>query len=280
MGLVEGKESMINHVSILGCGWYGSALAAYLLKQGFQVSGSATSSEKVQSLQQDGINSFIIRLDDDQQSLNVDSGFWDCDALVIASNVKLAANSSYLSAMRNVADLIKSKRIKKVILVSSTSVYGDHNGVIDESTTCEPETTSGAVLLELEGLFQGIEGVQSTALRFGGLVGPGRLPGSFFAGKKEIANGSAPVNLIHLEDCLGVTALLLRQEIMPGKVNGVSPDHPTRAEFYTLAARKQHLEEPEFVNERLNWKIVQSSFLEEVGYEFRVNDWRSWLHSL
>lgn len=271
---------MVNQVSILGCGWYGTALAAQLVKSGYNVMGSATSPEKIELLHQRGITGAVVKLDSDPERLNPTSSFWDCDALIIASNVKLGANPDYFSGMENLVDLVKSKQVKKVIFISSTSVYGDHNGVIDETTACDPETPSGAVLLKLESLFQGLSGIQSTALRFGGLVGPGRLPGSFFAGKQGISNGLAPVNLIHMDDCLGVTALLLQLGKMPLKVNAVSPDHPSRVEFYSLAAAQQRLEVPQFISERLNWKIVKSSFLENSGYEFQIRDWKCWLLSL
>lgn len=271
---------MVNRVSILGCGWFGTALAVHLLNDGFDVKGSATSKEKVSVLQQRGIPSYNIRLDQEVSLLSPDSDFWLSDALIISSNVKLAANDGYRSGMQNLVQQVKSTAMKKIIFISSTSVYGDHNAVVDDHTACSPDSPSGTVLLELESLLQNIPGVQFVSLRFGGLVGPGRLPGSFFAGKKNIPNGLAPVNLIHLEDCIGITALLLSLENLPSSVNGVSPDHPSRAEFYVLAAQQQGLEVPEFIMEKTDWKIVGSSFLQERGYAFRISDWKTWLTSL
>ncbi|HAP82964.1 MAG TPA: NAD(P)-dependent oxidoreductase, partial [Enterobacteriaceae bacterium] len=40
------------------------------------------------------------------------------------------------------------------------------------------------------------------------LVGPGRHPGRFFAGKSG-PNGNHGVNLVHLEDVVGAISLLL-----------------------------------------------------------------------
>lgn len=271
---------MVNRISILGCGWFGRALADHLVYKGYEVSGSATSVEKVALLNTSGISGHLIIVGEDEDRLYPRSSFWQCDALIVASNVKLSGNAGYLSGMRKVVEIIKSRQVKKVIFISSTSVYGDPDQAVDESTPCKPESTSGAVLIDLEALFQAIKGVQSTALRFGGLVGPGRLPGSFFAGKKGILNGLAPINLIHLDDCLGVTTRLLEQGALPAVVNAVAPDHPTRAEFYSLAAEVQHLDVPEFMLEKLNWKIVESSFLEELGYDFSIKDWQAWLKSL
>jgi nucleoside-diphosphate-sugar epimerase len=271
---------MTKRVSILGCGWFGSALAEHLISKGYDVRGSCTSQEKAAILQIRGISAYQIKVGDNPNLLDPHSSFWQCDTLIIASNVKLAANPCYISGMKKVVEVIKSGQVQQVVLVSSTSVYGEPDQVVDEGAVCKPETTSASVLLELEALLQAVPGIQSTALRFGGLVGPGRLPGTFFAGKKGVSNGLAPVNLIHLEDCLGVTTRLLQQDELPAIVNAVAPDHPSRAEFYGLAAEMQHLDAPEFISERLNWKVVKSSFIEDIGYDFLIKDWKAWLKSL
>ena len=46
-------------------------------------------------------------------------------------------------------------------------------------------------------------------LRLAGLVGPGRHPGRFFAGKSA-PDGQHGVNLVHLEDVIGAIELLLQ----------------------------------------------------------------------
>jgi nucleoside-diphosphate-sugar epimerase len=278
--LRSGLKIMAKRVSILGCGWFGGALAEHLISKGYDVSGSCTSQKKAAVLQMRGIPAYEIKVGEDLNLLDPNSNFWQCDALIIASNVKLAGNASYISGMKKVVEVIKSRQVKQLILVSSTSVYGEPDQVVDECAVCNPETASAAVLLDLEASFQAIAGIQSTALRFGGLVGPGRLPGTFFAGKKGVSNGLAPVNLIHLEDCLAVTTRLLQQDELPAIVNAVAPDHPSRAEFYGLAAEMQHLVVPQFISERLNWKVVKSSFLEDIGYDFLIKDWEAWLKSL
>jgi len=136
-----------------------------------------------------------------------------------------------------------------------------------------PDTESGKILLEAERLLQSQTSFKTTILRFGGLVGPGRHPGRFFAGKKDIPNGRAPVNLIHLNDCIGIGLAVIEQNTFGHLFNAVSPAHPQKADFYTNAALQGGLPAPEFLDELSNWKIVNSAELPVLGYEFKVKNW-------
>jgi nucleoside-diphosphate-sugar epimerase len=263
-------------VSILGCGWLGTALGKALLQKGYEVRGSVTRPEKLETLSLAGIQSFLIRLNE-ETTLDESSDFWNCDALVVASNVNLQGNNGYILGLKKVAKLIALKKVSRVIVVSSTSIYGEPNDPVDESSLPSPQTPSAKRLLEIETEFQNIKGIQSTMMRCGGLVGPGRMPGSFLAGKQNISNGLAPVNLIHLSDCIGIIERLLATNNKIDIINAVAPDHPSRSQFYTKAARVQDLAIPEFLLEKNAWKVVGSIVTERIGYTYQVHDWESWL---
>jgi nucleoside-diphosphate-sugar epimerase len=263
-------------VSILGCGWLGSALGQHLASNGFKVKGSVTNPEKMQGLSAMGIEGFIIRLNE-KTLLDVESDFWNSDALVLASNVNLQGNDGYVESLKELAKIIAVKKVKRVIILSSTSVYGEPNDMVDERSTLAPKTASAARLLEIESIFQDIKETNTTVIRFGGLVGPGRMPGSFLSGKQNISNGLAPVNLIHLGDCIGIIESLLNISNKIDILNAVSPDHPSRYQFYTTAARAQGLPLPEFLLEKKSWKVVRSIVIDQWGYEYQVNNWESWL---
>lgn len=263
-------------VSILGCGWLGMALAKDLVKQGFDVKGSATSHEKMVIINSQGIAGFIVKLEEGQQLVS-NSDFWNCDVLIIASNVKLAQNTGYLGAMQLIVALIKTKKINRIIFLSSISVYGEPNDIVDEDTAPAPKTASAGQLLALEELLKNVS--QAIVLRLGGLVGPGRMPGTFFAGKKNIPNGLAPVNLIHLTDCIGICKMLLDAPKLPKCLNAVSPDHPSKESFYKAAAAKEGLPLPEFLHEKDQWKIVNSRFMNSLGYQFEIDNWEKLLRA-
>jgi nucleoside-diphosphate-sugar epimerase len=265
-------------VSILGCGWYGLALAKTLVAKGAKVNGSTTSTSKLETLAEAGIKPFLIDLSADDPSYN--SEFFTCDVLVIAIPPKSRAGegAEYVPKLQRVINAINQNQIQKVILISSTGVYADLNKEINELTDPRPDTISGKILYEAEELFRQQIKFKTTIIRFGGLIGPGREPGRFFAGKMYIPNGLAPVNLIELNDCIGITEAILNKDAFGYIFNACSPHHPPKYEFYTKAAAKAGLEQPEFVSELNEWKIINSINVDSLlGYQYKINNWYSWL---
>lgn len=263
-------------VSILGCGWYGKALAKVLLAQGLSVKGSVTSVEKIDLLKELGITPFLVNFKSDNS--RYDPGFFQCDALIISipPKVRHGEANDYLSKIKGIIEAAIKYQVKRIIYISSTAVYGEVNGIVNEFDMPLPDTISGNVLLASEMLFRAESAFKTTIIRFAGLVGPGRHPGRFFAGKTDVPNGRAPVNLIHLTDCIDITCCVLDKEAFGYILNASSPDHPTKAEFYSDSATKAGLVVPGFKDELTGWKIINSVLLSELlGYKFRVPSWKN-----
>ena len=262
-------------VSILGCGWYGKALAKEFIKKVISVNGSATSLEKLGTLKDIGINPFIVQINADQ--INYDADFFKCDVLIISipPGLKKGEGSAYLPKIKHIIRDIPENNIQKVIYISSTGVYGDHNKKVTENDGPNPDTESGKILLEAENLFRNESDFKTTTIRFGGLVGPGRHPGRFFAGKKDIPNGLAPVNMIHLDDCVGIASTIIENDAFGYLFNACSPDHPAKEEFYADAAIKGGFEAPKFLHELNTWKIVESLNIKPIlNYTFKIQNWK------
>ncbi|MEN0053330.1 MAG: SDR family oxidoreductase [Mucilaginibacter sp.] len=260
------------NISILGCGWYGLALAKALIATGHQVKGSTTSAQKTEALAADGIDPYVVNFS--VGSENYDAAFFDCDVLFIAIPPKSRSGegAAFIPKIQGIIRAIKQHDVKKVVFISSTGVYADLNYEVTENTDPQPNTEAGKILLQAEDLFRDETSFKTTIIRFAGLIGPGRDPGRFFAGKKDIANGNAPVNLIHLDDCIGLSMVILDKQAFGYLFNGCSPDHPTRSAFYTKAAIKSGLEIPVFIEELKEWKVVKSVTVEPVlGYGYQVN---------
>ncbi|GAA4087414.1 SDR family oxidoreductase [Mucilaginibacter panaciglaebae] len=256
-------------VSILGCGWYGLELAKALVNKWTKVKGSTTSAGKLELLSQQGIEPYLINLSTDEP---IDTEFFDCDVLWIAipPRARTGNGEAYLQNLERLIPYIKSHHIKQVVLISSTGVYGNHNAEVTELDAPNPDAESGRILLAAEGLLKAESAFTTTIIRFGGLIGPGRDPGVFFAGKANIPNGEAPVNLIHLTDCIGISCAILDKQAFGYTYNAVSPSHPTKAEFYVGAANVRGLLSPQFIEEITDWKVVSSMNVEKyLGYEFK-----------
>ncbi|SDF40409.1 Nucleoside-diphosphate-sugar epimerase [Mucilaginibacter pineti] len=258
-------------ISILGCGWYGLALAKQLLKNNQPVKGSTTSPGKIAALSAEGIEPYLVNFTKDEQSY--DPGFFYCDVLVISipPKTKSGGGPDHVPKLTRIIEAIKLHKIKNVVLISSTGVYADLDKKVNENTDPQPNTEAGKILLAAENLFRAEPSFKTTIIRFAGLIGPGRDPGKFFAGKKDIPNGDAPVNLIHLDDCVAIGSAVIHKQAFGYLLNACAPHHPTRAEFYTQAAIKSGLEVPVFISELKEWKIIESVYLNEVlDYKFEV----------
>jgi nucleoside-diphosphate-sugar epimerase len=259
------------NISILGCGWYGSALAKAFIADDLQVKGSTTSPDKLAELALMGIEPHLVDFSPSRESY--DAAFFDCEVLWIAIPPKSRGGEGpiFVEKVKGIIEAIKIFAIPNVVFISSTAVYADNNRHVNEETDPQPNTEAGRILLEAENLFRAEDSFKTTIIRFAGLIGPARNPGRFFAGKKDIANGDAPVNLIHLDDCIGISKEILAKQAFGFLFNGCAPDHPTKADFYTQAAIDSELERPEFIGELKEWKIVESVNVGLVlGYEYKV----------
>ena len=180
-----------------------------------------------------------------------------------------------INQSENLIPFIEKSTIKKVLFVSSTSVYGDENGIITEETIPNPETESGKQLLLAEALLQKNQNFETTILRFGGLIGEDRHPVKFLAGKENLENPDAPVNLIHQNDCIEIIEVIIQQSKWNEVFNAAAPFHPTRQEYYTQKAKEQNLILPKFSSEKSNiTKVISSEKVENIlKYQFKLEEY-------
>jgi len=254
-------------ISVLGCGWFGLALAKQLVNLNFDVKGSTTSLNKLEVLKNAGISPFLL---DFKKAHSIEStSFFDADILFVCIPPKRNSTEflDYTDKIKTIISLARN-RSRQLIFISSTSVYGDVNKTVDENTQPVPDSTSGELMLKTEKII--LQEPNHTIIRFSGLFGPERDPGRFFAGKVNIPNGLAPVNLIYQDDAVGIALAILEKETFGKIYNACSPDHPNRNVFYTSAAQKSGLTEPHFLAEKKAWKIVDSVHVPQfLNYEFK-----------
>ena len=260
-------------ISILGCGWLGLPLAKSLLEKGFLVNGSTTSEEKISILKTAGIHPFLIALGENKIPEEINLFLEKSTILIIAIPPKLRSESSesFVSKMQNLLPFIENSSIKKVLFVSSTSVYADDNTIVTEATKPYPNTENGKQLVAAELLLQNNANFQTTIVRFGGLIGENRHPITFLSGKATIENPDAPINLIHQEDCIGVIESIIESECWNETFNAVTAFHPTRKTYYTQKAIEMNLPLPEFNESKPSvGKTISSNKIETIlKYKFK-----------
>lgn len=262
----------MRQISILGCGWLGLPLAEALLKNSFLVKGSTTSKEKLSTLQKIGIQPFQIVLSENGLIGDMTSFLEKSTVLIIDVPPKLRGGEkeNFVSKIKNVLPFIEKSAIENILFISSTSVYGEENGIVTEETEANPKTESGKQLLETEKLLHSNSNFKTTILRFGGLIGENRHPARFLAGKKNLESPHSPINLIHQEDCIGIILKIIEKNSWDKIFNAVAPYHPTRKEYYTQKAIELNLEVPEFRTETAVYgKTISSTTIEkELEYCF------------
>lgn len=272
------KENQ-NITGLLGCGWLGFPLATCLISKGYNVRASTTSPGKLGLMKQAGIDPYLVQFSFSETSPGLDR-ILDSDLLIISvppGRRNQDGFEIYGKMISELCERIPRSRVRRVILISSTSVYPHSNGIVNEYSDIFPETASGKLMAGSEALLRAIL-PDMVILRLAGLVGPGRMPGKFFAGKTGIPGGLAPVNLIHGNDAVRLICSLIEDENARGVFNGCAPSHPGREEFYTLASQAERLPLPEFIPEKTAWKIVSSVRLaEELHFEFEVPSLMDWL---
>ncbi len=266
----------MTQISILGCGWLGFPLAEKLLQNGYSVKGATTSEDKLPLLYHAGIQPFLVSVSSSEVNGDMALFLENSDILLINIPPKLKgnANASFVDKIKIMLPYIEASSVKKIIFISSTSVYSDNNAIITENTSSAPDTESGRQLLEAENLLRENDAIQTTIIRFGGLIGNDRHPIRFLAGRKNIENPEAPINLIHLDDCIGIIEKVIEKNIWNETFNAVAPFHPSRENYYHQKAAALKLALPEFDHgtPSVGKTILSDRLVNVLGYSFIKNN--------
>jgi pyoverdine/dityrosine biosynthesis protein Dit1 len=97
----------------------------------------------------------------------------------------------------------------------------------------------------------------------------------FLAGKENLENPDAPINLIHQNDCINIIEEIILQSKWNEVFNAVAPFHPSRSEYYTQKAKELNLILPKFSTEKSNIKkIISSEKIENIlNYQFKLDEY-------
>ncbi len=240
--------------SILGCGWLGFPLAKSFISEGFLVKGSTRSQEKFPLFKEAGILPYQIDID----AAMYFSDFFDADVLLI-----MITSKSY-EAYEGLVRKIEQAAIKRVLFVSSTSVYPRNN-----KTYTEEDETVDNLLAKVELLFTKNKNFKTTIIRFAGLYGGTRHPGNWFKGRK-IPQPKGFVNMIHRQDCINIIKMIIKKDVFGEVFNACADHHPTREEYYKAARQSINKPAPEFEESAtlVYKKISPAKLITRLNYQF------------
>lgn len=258
-------------ISIIGCGWLGLPLGQYLSEKNYLVKGSTTHTEKLETLQENGIEPFLLKLNPQLECEYVDN-FLDSDILIIniPPKISLQKTDAHVEQIANLLQAVKASPIKNIIYIGSTSVYPELNREMVENDISSPETSASPTMVKAENLLKAFSD-NVTILRSAGLMGYDRIPAKYFAGWKGLTTGDIPVNYIHRDDVIRIIETVIEKDFWGDTFNIVSPVHPIRKEIYAQNCEELGFEMPEFVDSPTPqpYKIINGDkWLEKSGYHY------------
>jgi hypothetical protein len=87
--------------------------------------------------------------------------------------------------------------------------------------------------------------------------------------KKEVLNPNAPINLIHLDDCINIIYNVIKKKAWGKIFLGVAPFHPKKIDYYNEKCEEFGLKKINFIDKHTSKKEVNDSKIQsELGYEF------------
>ncbi len=235
----------MSQVVIAGCGYVGNALARMLLAEGHEVFGIRRNPSELAK----GVRA--IRGDlADPRSLGPAPQRVEYAVFAVAADEssEQAYRRAYLDGLAGFLEWLadEGQRPKRIVMTSSTSVYGQRRGEhIDEDSPTHPTQFRGETLLASERLLAA-SGMSTVVVRLGGIYGPGResLIERALAGELSIRPAEHFSNRIHRDDAAGLVRHLLFHPAPAALYLGVDSEPAEESRLYTFLAKELGLPEP------------------------------------
>ncbi|WP_223490367.1 SDR family oxidoreductase [Pseudomonas sp. A-RE-19] len=201
-------------VLIAGCGDVGSRLATQLLAGHWQVYGLRRNVSRLPT----GVvgvagDLFSAQCPADWPTAPLDYLVYSAAA---TDHDEAGYRAAYIEGMQHVLGWLKQhgQQPKRILFVSSSSVYGQQNGEwIDETSPTVAGGYSGRLMLEAEQVARD-SGIPASIVRLTGIYGPGRewLLTQVRRGYRVAIDPPLYANRIHVDDAAGLLAFLLEAD--------------------------------------------------------------------
>ncbi|MEC7307585.1 NAD(P)H-binding protein [Vibrio crassostreae] len=280
-------------IFIVGAGWVGAPLSEHLEKNGNRVVVTKTTQAGASTIGNERIPCEVFSFDSSEPEQTIGRLY----SLLLENNTEIVigsfppgfrkgAGQEYADYWQQLTNACQKANIKKLIMVSSTTVYPTKPGVLNELdaslalSTSDNEHASlfsdnARIMLQAE---QSVidSGIDYTILRFSGLIGPSRHP-SRFASKLKQVSTQAPANMLHLDDAIGAVDFAISQ-LHNEVVNVTTPNTVSKAEFYAAALKSANSSEPLPAVVDTPDKLISSKKILDLGYSFKFESTLDALH--
>ncbi len=171
---------MSARILIVGCGYVGARVAARLHAAGHHVLAMTRSAQRAAEFSARGWNPVIGDVMEPQALTTLPPAEAMLYAVGYDRTAGIPKRTVYIEGFRRVLEAMAG-RCRRVVAISSTSVYGQHEGeLVDESSATEPTSDSGQICLAAEQVLQAWQTSRNdqgsaSLLRLAGIYGPGRM---------------------------------------------------------------------------------------------------------
>ena len=274
-----------------GLGYCAQALGRKLIDEGWTVAGTCRSEARRGALTADGFQTFLF--DRDQQLANPSAALAGTTHL-LASVPPDQLGDPVLDA--HTADIGALESLTWIAYLSTTGVYGNHDGHwVDENTVPSPTTDRSRWRLAAEQAWRSLEFATVQIFRLAGIYGPGR---NQFAGVRagtaqRIDKPEQVFSRVHVAD---ITASLTASMARPhqGRVYNLCDDEPAPSEAVVSYACELLGQEPPplipFESAELspmarsfyrdNRRVSNDRIKDELGVRLRHPNYRSGLKAI
>lgn len=228
---------------IIGCGYTGLALARSLVSHSTEVIGTVTGTAT--GLSKPGLTLRRLDLLAPCTDLSLSEAAGAMVYYMVPTLFRTYDGSSHLAPMDRALTALAAQPIRGLIYLSSTSVYGDHQGGwVDEDTPPTPNSPWGRMRMELEQriwAFGQQHGLPACVIRIPEIYGPDRGPVARLMRGYTLRFPDRYSNRIHVEDLVQVLVKLGQHADC--QLLLAADSHPaTSREVYAYAARLMGLQ--------------------------------------
>jgi nucleoside-diphosphate-sugar epimerase len=219
-------------ISQIGCGWLGLPLGEALVQSGHDLVSTTRTPLKQFALSKNfETHLFDVTKDSlDQRLLSAD---------LIIYTIPPLGQGEVERFFKTVSPE------KKIIFISSTSVFGKSSGMVDDNSSQNPQTKNGKSLSQSESFLRSLF-KNLTIIRPGGLYSEDRHPVYSLQGKKELTTGSELLHLVHRDDVIEAIKKIIENQLWSENFNLINDVRVPKEEYYTAKALELKLTPPQF----------------------------------
>ncbi len=268
------------NVTIIGCGYVGTAVARHWQQQGLTVTATTTTPARISELAPLVDRAVVVKGND---AANLEALLTHQQVVLLSVGAADRSASGYEEAYLTTAETLAAllpqhPTVQQVIYTSSYALYGDHRGGwVTEETAIAPANPNGEILAAAEQVLLDSQSdrLKVCVLRLGGIYGPGRELIKIFgraAGTTRPGDGTDASNWVHLDDIVGAIDFA-RVHQLSGIYNLVQTEPTTTGDLFDRLFQQHQLDPIQWdasqTSNRPYNARVSNQKLRDAGYQFQ-----------